>query len=283
MPNQSQPHYSSPNLTFPNEINHILNVHSNEAIGQKPSPPEGYPVSNAQNNEQTKRQGVNHFSHPHPLLVCHVQEDDPVICSCCEQGISDGLIYSCTILNCNFYLHKSCFDLPSEIQHKSHPQHAFKLLGRSSYKNGEFCCNACCENGKGFVYNCLVCKYDLHVDCASLPASVKRDDHDHPLRLLYTDPITHMNIQQEGMTFSCDVCKEVVQDGSWSYLCQDCDFGTHLGCINSAVSHGGRGGGGSGGGGGGGDFNFLDKYQQHMQNMQALQMMSQMIANSRIR
>lgn len=241
MPNKitHQPHNYNPfqNPTFPNE-KPSSSSHFNEVV-QTPSPPVGYPINNSPNKDQTMTQGIKHFSHSDPLLICRVQEQDSTICSCCEQDIVAGLAYSCAKLNCNFYLHKSCFDLPCDIRHKSHPKHPLKLLPCSPYKNGEFTCNACYGNGKGFTYHCLVCKYDLHVDCASLPETVKREDHKHPLRILYMSPIIYLNIQQEGMTFSCDVCKENIHDSCWVYYCQECDFGTHLGCVTSVANHGG--------------------------------------------
>ncbi|KAL8228031.1 hypothetical protein R6Q57_015615 [Mikania cordata] len=174
-----------------------------------------------------------HSSHPHNLSRVTLQEDeeDEVICSGCEETLV-GNGYLCVEPDCNFHLHESCFHLKKEIHHKSHPEHPLTLLPRAPYNNkdGEFTCNACFSDGTGFTYHCSICKFDLHVQCVSLPETMKRDDHEHMLKLLYSCPVKH----KEHM-FTCDVCHGEVQKDRWAYYCESCDYGTHLGCVDCEV------------------------------------------------
>lgn len=94
-------------------------------------------------------------------------------------------------------------------------------------ENGEFTCNACFSDGTGFTYHCSVCKFDLHIQCVSLPETVTRSDHEHILKLYYSCPV-----KGEEYTFSCDVCHVDVQKDRWTYYCESCDYGTHLGCVD---------------------------------------------------
>ncbi|KAL3537284.1 hypothetical protein ACH5RR_000650 [Cinchona calisaya] len=173
---------------------------------------------------------VKHFSHPHALKLIEIQETAPKICSGCEDDLT-GSAYSCIESQCNFNLHKSCFELPREIRHKSHLDHPLALLAKppSQYTDGQFACNACLHNGAAFVYNCATCSFDLHVECVSLPESIIRPDHKHPLKLFYSNPVPKAEGQQE-VTFICDVCQKTVHEMAWIYYCHECDFGTHLEC-----------------------------------------------------
>ncbi|XP_059654313.1 uncharacterized protein LOC132301037 [Cornus florida] len=176
-----------------------------------------------------------HFSHQHGLQLSEIQEKDGIVCSGCEQDLS-GSAYNCAKSNCNFYLHKSCFELPKQIQHKSHLEHPLILLSSPAYEDGDFTCNACFQNGTAFTYNCSTCKFDLHVGCSSLHETVKREDHEHPLTLMYSSPHKKVNEDENEVIFVCDVCRCTVDEHCWAYCCNLCDFGTHLHCVTAEIS-----------------------------------------------
>lgn len=157
-------------------------------------------------------------------------DDDEVVllCSGCEDNISsDSVFYKCNDASnqCDFNLHKSCFELPREIRHKSHLEHTLTLLAKphssssSNHKDGKFACNACLQDGADFVYNCSICEFDLHIEYASLPESIKRTDHKHPLNLFYSNPAAAVqqnddqNKEVKMMSFVCDVSKCCWRDG----------------------------------------------------------------------
>ncbi|KAK3004006.1 hypothetical protein RJ639_017893 [Escallonia herrerae] len=122
---------------------------------------------------------LNHFSHRHPLRLSGVQPEDQTICSGCELDLL-GPAYICTKAGCSFLLHESCMELPRRVRHKSHPIHPLVLLSSPPYSDGEFTCDACGDSGHAFTFHCSTCKFDLHVECASLPETEDSDDHKHP-------------------------------------------------------------------------------------------------------
>ncbi|KAK3004004.1 hypothetical protein RJ639_017891 [Escallonia herrerae] len=176
----------------------------------------------------------NHFSHHHPLHLLKLQEGDSKVCSGCEEDIV-GSAYSCTESQCTHFLHKSCFELSRQIQHESHPEHTLVLLSSPPYKEeGEFTCNACYRIGKAFAYHCSTCNYDLHVNCVPLPKTVQREDHEHPLSLLYSSPLKKTEKGDEDLSFFCDVCHTSINEICWLYYCEKCNYGTHSDCVNAA-------------------------------------------------
>ncbi|CAL9003943.1 unnamed protein product [Prunus brigantina] len=177
---------------------------------------------------------VKHFSHRHELCSYQVQKDDEIICSSCELPLdlmmnSATSAYKCTKSKCNFYLHDLCFELPQKIKHKSHPKHPL-TLSTPPYEYGEFMCDACGEFGTCFTFHCTHCKYDLHVQCATLPETLSHHHHQHLLTLLYSLTDHHEN---EGKHNICDFCQGTFPRGCWLYSCRDCDYSTHLGCSSA--------------------------------------------------
>ncbi|KAL0379940.1 UNVERIFIED_CONTAM: hypothetical protein Sangu_0058300 [Sesamum angustifolium] len=173
---------------------------------------------------------IKHFSHPHVLKAMEIEKKNAKVCSACECELS-GSAYCCTEPYCTFNLHKSCFDSPREVRHKSHLQHPLTLLTAPPYEDG-FTCNACLKDGKAFAYTCSTCSYDLHIDCIQWPDTVTRPDHKHALALYYSSPAAEVSPEA---TFMCDVCKNPVHEMAWVYYCRECDFGTHLECVTSGI------------------------------------------------
>nr|XP_043624669.1 uncharacterized protein LOC122596199 [Erigeron canadensis] len=178
----------------------------------------------------SKNKVFMHFSHPHKLSVVDLQEseENEITCSACEDTLV-GKGYSCVEPKCDFHLHESCFNLKKEIRHKSHPEHPLTLLPVAPYNNtnGEFTCNACFSDGTGYTYHCSICTFDLHIQCVNLPETMKRNDHEHELKLFYSCPM-----KGERENFTCHVCHEEVPKERWVYYCEPCDYGTHLGCVD---------------------------------------------------
>ncbi|OMO61077.1 DC1 domain-containing protein [Corchorus olitorius] len=171
---------------------------------------------------------VNHFSHSHPLRpIDQIQAEDELICSGCGLEVT-GRTFICSKSWCDFLVHKSCFDLEFELQHKSHPQHTLKLLSTPphNYSRKIYFCNACRDYGTGFDYHCKICQYDLHVGCANLPKTLKHKDHQHLLTLYYS----FTSIKDSIQSFVCDLCGQNVPNGIWVYYCEQCDFGIHSRC-----------------------------------------------------
>ncbi|KAL6562772.1 hypothetical protein OROHE_005360 [Orobanche hederae] len=184
--------------------------------------------------EKKQNQKLHHFSHRHPLELSHLHQEDNAVCSGCEHDIL-GPAYICTKPECAFLLHDLCFDLPRHLRHRSHPNHSLVLHSPPPYTDREFTCNACGESGNAFTYHCDTCKFDLHVECASLPEFEIRRDHKHPLMLLcgFTDISKGEGLggDDDHDDYVCYVCDGTVGKGCWMYSCLACNCGAHLDCI----------------------------------------------------
>ncbi|KAK9051599.1 hypothetical protein SSX86_028226 [Deinandra increscens subsp. villosa] len=226
--------YTSQSVTsFPTSA-HNSSIHQNAPFAVVPlGAPNSQPSHNGESAQnKTQNRGIKHFSHPHGLVLVNIKHGKKnIACSGCQETLT-GKGYACVEENCNFQLDESCFNLEKEIRHKSHPTHPLTLLSSSPYKygNGKFTCSACFKDGIGFDYHCSICEHDLHVKCANLKETVKRDDHEHVLKLFYECPL-----KGEEYTFFCDVCNRVVHRDHWTYYCKECDFGTHLDCVNGPL------------------------------------------------
>ncbi|KAF8045215.1 hypothetical protein N665_5394s0002 [Sinapis alba] len=216
----------------------------------------------------SSKPAVRHASHNHPLRGHKAQAEEEIICSGCDLDLI-GAAFKCTKSECDYFLHKSCFELPRENRHKSHPDHPLTLLYSPPYESSAFTCDACGEYGSGFVYNCSVCQYDVHVGCVSMPETVEREGHVHLLTLLYRSPY------QNGLFFHCDECHDTVPNNLWSYYCKECDYGTHLhSCaVEEEPKRGGGGSGNTSRNNGGrssaaSDLSAMLKAQREMERMQ---------------
>ncbi|KAM3323321.1 hypothetical protein P3S67_004472 [Capsicum chacoense] len=135
---------------------------------------------------------MKHFSHPHALELPEVQQSNETVCSGCENKLC-GTSYKCTKPNYSMY----------------------------------FGCNACGEEPKCFVYECLECNFSLHAKCAtSWPEYVTREDHQHSLVLQYQWPFPI----DDYVRIFCEVCNGLCNDANWLYYCAQCKLGTHLQC-----------------------------------------------------
>jgi hypothetical protein len=165
---------------------------------------------------RTNTKEIQHFSHEkHPLMFVEEFENDEeireIVCSGCDKSIY-APAYKC--YHCNFFLHKSCAELPLEIQHPVHPNHTLVLKKPLKSK----ICDACrgdCE--RCFAYRCDSCNFDLDIECASGWQTKPGDCHQHDFF-----PILHQ------IHFSCEVCGK--DCNSAAQVCRICQLVTHATC-----------------------------------------------------
>ncbi|GKV33454.1 hypothetical protein SLEP1_g41971 [Rubroshorea leprosula] len=142
--------------------------------------------------------------------------------------------YAC--IDCKFFLHKSCSELPLNITHPFHDNHPFTLLARAPDSAS---CNFC---GKllvtQLVYHCSSCKFDLDIKCALLPEFLNGEfpkvDHqihvEHPLFFI-------KNLSHEVKLASsryCSVCLEQLSNASF-YTCVVCKLFLHKSCFETEL------------------------------------------------
>ncbi|XP_017232759.1 uncharacterized protein LOC108206851 [Daucus carota subsp. sativus] len=160
---------------------------------------------------------VEHFSHPkHTLRL--VRESDDVgedeICHLCNKPVIGSPTYTCSkdAIDCErFYLHKTCADLPMELNH-SLDRH---LLGLMPRPDGHLC--AVCASKVKYAYACDNCNTNVCVFCGFEQRVIYHEGHhEHNLTL------------QREAEFKCDACSVKAQD--YSYVCTPCDFWIHKTC-----------------------------------------------------
>ncbi|GLU11035.1 hypothetical protein SLE2022_278070 [Rubroshorea leprosula] len=202
---------------------------------------------------------IDHFSHPHPLVLVEQEPDDhgsrKGFCSGCNQAVKDycyqcrkvaegfcsgceeeleGSSYGCG--ECGFFLHKKCAELQTEIiNHPLHPQHPL-TLDLQGYALDR--CNVCRECIRCF-YQCNSCYFNLDLRCAMHPQFVAQEfqklqhfSHDHPLILVE-------DIEIQTTREVCSGCREPMSKSSPFYCCPNCIFHLHKKCaeLPLKVSH----------------------------------------------
>ncbi|XP_047958519.1 uncharacterized protein LOC125204023 [Salvia hispanica] len=177
---------------------------------------------------------IRHPSH-HPQHIL-VQQHNRYKSRC--ERIIWTIGYNCTCLICKFNMHLRCSQICGVInaeaddgveqicdiiRHPSHPDHDMKLLRRRC----SFKCDACGTTRKGSSYTCTAdaCQYWIHERCASLPQSLERQDHHHPLSLSFHVPLEYIRFD-----YRCDVCSRILLPKSWIYHCRICRYIVHIKC-----------------------------------------------------
>jgi hypothetical protein len=160
---------------------------------------------------------IQHFSHEeHPLMLVEELENE-VVCSGCDKSVSCGPAYKCS--PCKFFLHKSCAELPREIQHHPlHPNHT--LLLKAPSKNFRFCdaCLKFCE--RFFAYDCNSCNFVLDIECASIWPAKLDACHQHEFVPIF-----------QQIQFTCKLCGEDCSTAAQpAHVCRICQHLAHTLC-----------------------------------------------------
>ncbi|KAL7168874.1 hypothetical protein ACSBR2_033993 [Camellia fascicularis] len=164
---------------------------------------------------------IQQFRHPHPLIFCNNKENFPCTCYACRLPLADS-IYFCP--ECPALLHKSCADLPPEIEHLLHPHHTLTLRNDWATKDGIPYCKACLHSCLGFFYKCCQCKWYIDVRCACFPESTIlrwSKIHHHPLALIFST---------ENIRRGCNICANCFSTAF--FCCLLCNFKLHIHCIS---------------------------------------------------
>ncbi|KAH7574551.1 hypothetical protein JRO89_XS03G0310800 [Xanthoceras sorbifolium] len=135
-------------------------------------------------------------------------------------------------------MHKSCGELPTDIQHPLHPRHPLKI--RSLERNlGDYICDGCRHFSVSLNYECRKCKFHLDFKCVleyegqALVEKVEAftNYHRHKLQLLHAS-ISLLALEHFNMYFfRCCSCLEPLQDSF--YACVRCLFFIHQSCLDT--------------------------------------------------
>ncbi|XP_031398717.1 uncharacterized protein LOC116209260 [Punica granatum] len=168
---------------------------------------------------------IQHFSHDHSLTLVYRRSGPPGGCIICGVSVT-GLAYSCQTcykIGKRFVLHKSCAELPQELEHPFHPPHPLTLQSKR-----HFYCDAYGTKSGGFCFGCDECQFFLCLAAASLKPTLRHQPHEHDL--------THFERISDRKF--CSYCGE--SSSVDSYRCVECDFTVHYSCIRMlplAIKH----------------------------------------------
>ncbi|KAM6555521.1 hypothetical protein CsatB_002540 [Cannabis sativa] len=179
-------------------------------------------------------QHLTHRWHEHRLLLVKdgmTISNMSIKCELCSRStIAGDPFYGCD--SCQYYLHKSCAELPLQLYHSFHPAHSLTLLD-SAYTL--FCDS--CERvvSTSLFYKCINCSVYLDVNCSSTThITLKKTDedsiiqhsgHHHPLHVL--DKVHNMD------TIHCFGCQSKICSMDHVYGCTECNYFLHKSCAES--------------------------------------------------
>ncbi|XVF07379.1 hypothetical protein REPUB_Repub06bG0133700 [Reevesia pubescens] len=170
---------------------------------------------------------TKHFSHNHPLEFTEEQKNngsEEVDCSGCWEPIQGSSYYCC--IDCKFYLHKTCADLPLNINHPLH-EHTLDLKVKSPYFPDPPNCCLCFEKGR-FVYHCSSCNFDLDVKCALFAGDFSKFPH-----FTHAHPLIFIQRHKNEKYFSCAACDKPTSGPIYS--CMGCKFYLHKECADQLL------------------------------------------------
>ncbi|WOH16468.1 hypothetical protein DCAR_0936022 [Daucus carota subsp. sativus] len=184
-------------------------------------------ISSNVNSNLISESVINHWTHKeHHLQLINstgelkLQQDDDgklLLCDGCVLPIGNDQFYGC--VSCKYFLHKSCAELPKEINHL--------LLGsiiadkrREPYKL--FRCTACHNMCNGIFFNIFT--FPRHIGCMAMPKMIKHEAHRHMLK---HDQLGY------GPFKSCKACGRFFSVGRViaTHQCEECEYHICGSCI----------------------------------------------------
>ncbi|KAL3497553.1 hypothetical protein ACH5RR_040285 [Cinchona calisaya] len=177
---------------------------------------------------------IRHPFHPtHPLsLFQNIKKKQHFECRGCKETT---YFFTYVCWKCNFHLHPRCAMIraPRLIKSAVH-QHPLAFLKTKLIE--VLLCNTCrgpCENN---FFQCLECKFGLHLEChPELPKVIKHSCHCDPLTLAYSRIQEIPDDDIDHMEFYCYACEEIRDPDDPTYYCKDCPFVAHLHCVMSEI------------------------------------------------
>ncbi|XVF56000.1 hypothetical protein PTKIN_Ptkin06aG0081100 [Pterospermum kingtungense] len=162
---------------------------------------------------------IHHSSHAHPLIFTTKKKGIVKIhpCVACQES-TPGPIYSCANIDCEFYIHKKCAELPPTVAHPSHRKHPLLLLTNAPPHQDMCSCHLCTNHINGFIYHCSLCQFDLQIKHI-FSSGIEIGSHEHPFYRV-----------SKPMSFICDACG--TGEDCIPYLCISCNLAVHKDCIS---------------------------------------------------
>ncbi|KAF7145511.1 hypothetical protein RHSIM_Rhsim04G0096500 [Rhododendron simsii] len=158
------------------------------------------------------------FHTPHPLIL---RKTPFLTCDACSRTCT-GFSYGCR--GCDFDLDIKCASLPTSIRHEAHA-HPLNLVDDEC----DEWCSSCHDFCNRYKFRCRDCRFNLHIQCASLPQTLGHGYEDHALILKYSP----VGIRREE--YYCELQEEEMNTKLWFYYCADCNYAFHSKCLCAAA------------------------------------------------
>lgn len=169
---------------------------------------------------------------PHPLISCDVRDKSfghSRPCFACHLPLKDSISFC---VSCVIFLHKSCTQLPQQIQHIIHPLHPLTLHDSADHirRSQPFSCKLCLEKCSScFSYQCDPCDFKIEARCALqqiMYPMVKSELHNHPLVFSNSRPRPKLDTER----IKCIKCNQKFE---YPFLhCHGCHFYIHAHCLS---------------------------------------------------
>ncbi|GAB4829679.1 hypothetical protein Ancab_040653 [Ancistrocladus abbreviatus] len=177
-----------------------------------------------------------HFLHPMHEFALFINDNlkrDEFVCNLCHlTHEGDDFQYCYESQDKIFKMHPYCAALKPTWQHPNH-KHPFVLIEKGHPLNSTNC-PACgtkiCSSSDAptSYYLCWTCNISFHVRCFNSPSIVKRlDKHQHPLTLNFDPLPTDFD---HNINYFCDACNDERDVHTYSYVCRECDYISHIQC-----------------------------------------------------
>ncbi|KDO57149.1 hypothetical protein CISIN_1g038894mg [Citrus sinensis] len=175
----------------------------------------------------------------------------PQGCFACDGGLSAGIsLYICKQCwpsNKSPLFHKSCAELPQQLQIAYRPHCSFHLKEEytsslsvfSFMRNIPFDCDFCSQSHTGYRYCCYLCNFQIDARCAALVVKYHQSDV-HLQHFSHRHPLVASPAAGVVEAKKCKMCWKDILYGEISYCCAPCEFiyrcdnchfNLHLECI----------------------------------------------------
>ncbi|TXG75493.1 hypothetical protein E1A91_1Z011100v1 [Gossypium mustelinum] len=132
--------------------------------------------------------------------------------------LTSGFAYACDKCKGSYCLRCS---LVSEMPKCEGHEHRLRYFFR---KNEELCRG--CGESAYYAFTCKPCKFNLHLNCLTLPLTAQHSSDAHPFKLTY-----HEDDDNYSEGHYCDICEEERNPKHWFYHCSACNTSAHLECV----------------------------------------------------
>ncbi|KAL8231339.1 hypothetical protein R6Q57_001117 [Mikania cordata] len=126
--------------------------------------------------------------------------------------------YRCSMMSCDYSLHKFCENMPKTLTFQGHPSHTLRLKKTTKSEK----CHVCLKQYQDNIgYHCYTCNYGIDLQCATIGEqnTIHHPCHPHPLICVTIEPGLNKCLtcgkKHEGYFYHCPTCSNFL-------ICSEC-------------------------------------------------------------